>query len=220
MGCAYSSRRPRESGREESHAKAQRREVKTVLLRAFAPLREKFESVGYRQAMTSVFQLEPHPGSVPSTAQWIEVSVWHDDDGWHFRYLVEVAGYLVLPDPQEPGRADDLWRTTCFEAFIGNESGSYTELNFSPSRQWAAYSFDAPRRGMRNGAAECEVWLEGGEDWIAVEAAVHGELPDGAKLGLSAVLEEADGAKSYWALAHCGDKPDFHDPDCFVARLP
>ena len=37
---------------------------------------------------------------------------------------------------------------------------------------------------------------------------------------LSAVLEEKDGTKSYWALAHGGDKPDFHDPGCFVARLP
>jgi hypothetical protein len=36
-------------------------------------------------------------------------------------------------------------------------------------------------------------------------------------LGLSAVLEEQDGTKSYWALAHPpGGKPDFHHPDCFV----
>ena len=34
------------------------------------------------------------------------------------------------------------------------------------------------------------------------------------------VLEEQDGTKSYWALAHpAGDKPDFHAADCFAARL-
>jgi hypothetical protein len=34
-------------------------------------------------------------------------------------------------------------------------------------------------------------------------------------------LEEQDGTKSYWALAHPpGDKPDFHDPACFAAHLP
>ena len=34
------------------------------------------------------------------------------------------------------------------------------------------------------------------------------------------VLEEADGTKSYWALAHPdADKPDFHDAVCFAARL-
>jgi len=49
---------------------------------------------------------------------------------------------------------------------------------------------------------------------IAVDAAVTWEL------GLSAVLEEQDGAKSYWALAHTSPAPDFHDPGCFIARLP
>ena len=40
-------------------------------------------------------------------------------------------------------------------------------------------------------------------------------------LGLSAILEEKDGTKSYWALAHPpGDKPDFHAADCFAASLP
>jgi hypothetical protein len=35
------------------------------------------------------------------------------------------------------------------------------------------------------------------------------------------VLEESEGTKSYWALAHPpGDKPDFHAADCFAASLP
>lgn len=38
--------------------------------------------------------------------------------------------------------------------------------------------------------------------------------------GLSAVIEEAHGQKSYWALAHGSDKPDFHHPDSFVLELP
>lgn len=37
---------------------------------------------------------------------------------------------------------------------------------------------------------------------------------------LSAVIEEPHGTKSYWALAHRSDKPDFHDPDSFVLELP
>ena len=36
-----------------------------------------------------------------------------------------------------------------------------------------------------------------------------------------AILEEKDGTKSFWAIAHPpGDKPDFHDPACFAAHLP
>jgi hypothetical protein len=46
-------------------------------------------------------------------------------------------------------------------------------------------------------------------------------LPDGdCRMNLAAVIEEASGVKSYWALAHRADQPDFHDPACFVAELP
>ncbi len=39
------------------------------------------------------------------------------------------------------------------------------------------------------------------------------------KLALSAVIEETDGTKSYWALRHPPGAPDFHHPDCFALTL-
>ena len=38
-------------------------------------------------------------------------------------------------------------------------------------------------------------------------------------LGLSAVIEERNGTKSYWALAHPTGQPDFHHRDCFALEL-
>ena len=40
------------------------------------------------------------------------------------------------------------------------------------------------------------------------------------RAGVSAVIEESDGTKSYWALAHPPGDPDFHDEDGFVLELP
>jgi len=40
------------------------------------------------------------------------------------------------------------------------------------------------------------------------------------RLGLAAVIEEASGRKSYWALAHPPGKPDFHHSDCFAHEIP
>ena len=40
------------------------------------------------------------------------------------------------------------------------------------------------------------------------------------EVSVAAVIEEAHGNKSYWALAHPSDKPDFHHPDSFVLDLP
>ena len=39
-------------------------------------------------------------------------------------------------------------------------------------------------------------------------------------LAVSAVIEETDGTKSFWALRHPPGPPDFHHPDCFALTLP
>ena len=47
------------------------------------------------------------------------------------------------------------------------------------------------------------------------------DLPDEPfDLGLTAVIEEVDGTKSYWALAHAPGPPDFHNRDCWIATVP
>lgn len=161
-----------------------------------------------------------HDDHPPIGVASIEVECWQEGGRWRFRYLVEGTARLVLPDPAAPGRADDLWRTTCFEAFVGGVEADYREYNFVPCGQWAAYAFDGPRANMRNAEDAVEVWLEGGDDWIAVEAAVSADFAPGSPLGLSAVIEEEGGHQSYWALAHPQGPPDFHDHDCFIAHLP
>src|SRR5688572_23280333 len=67
-----------------------------------------------------------------------------------FRYLVRGAiGELVIPPRSSPIRANNLWRHSCFEAFLSpGEGPAYVELNFSPSSQWAAYDFEDYRQGM------------------------------------------------------------------------
>jgi hypothetical protein len=98
----------------------------------------------------------------------------------------------------------------------------YREWNFAPSGDWAAYDFTAHREGRTDadvGAPYLRV--EDNMTWWALGATIPVEAGRQWELGLSAILEERDGTKSYWALAHPeGDKPDFHDPSCFTAHLP
>ena len=131
------------------------------------------------------------------------------------------AERFVIPEG-EAVRADELWKTTCFEVFLrpAGKKG-YREWNFAPSGQWAAYDFSSIRKGMKNAeAAAPYIRMEDNLTWWTLGATIAVPADVQWELGLSAVLEEKDGAKSYWALAHGGDKPDFHSPDCFVARLP
>lgn len=129
---------------------------------------------------------------------------------------------LVIPAQAEPGRADVLWATTCFELFTqdaGEEA--YREYNFSPSRQWAAYGFDGYREGMR----AIDIWaprittsIE--SNALVVDATFVSPRLGPQMVGASAVIEEVDGTKSFWALRHPPGKPDFHHADCLAFELP
>ena len=68
-----------------------------------------------------------------------------------FQYVLRADMARVrVPQPDTPERADGLWKHTCFEAFISASGLSgYYELNFSPSGQWAIYSFDRYRTACR-----------------------------------------------------------------------
>ena len=39
------------------------------------------------------------------------------------------------------------------------------------------------------------------------------------RLGLSVVIEQADGSIAYWALAHPPGRPDFHHADCLACEV-
>ncbi len=173
--------------------------------------------------------LKLHPDSRCDAVTRIEIEAARPAAGLlRLRYLVtgDPAG-LVLPPPAEPARADGLWQQTCFEAFLrGAPGGAYVELNLAPSRLWAAYGFEGYRAGMRPAeiaAPQIETGIEAGSYEMQAYLTLDGlpELPAAApwQLGLSAVIEEAGGRTSYWALAHPPGKPDFHHSDCFALEL-
>ena len=171
--------------------------------------------------------LKLHPDSRCSAAAHIEVGVARPRaDSLVLSYIV--AGKMSdirMPPVMAAARSDDLWRHTCFEAFICASSGSeYYEFNFAPSTQWAAYRFSSYRSGMRVateiGAPPIEV--RSSPDSYTLQASLELDRLSAFPrrvlwhLGLSALIEDTNGRRSYWALAHPPGKPDFHHADCFA----
>jgi predicted GIY-YIG superfamily endonuclease len=163
-----------------------------------------------------------HPGCESPSVTAIQVQLVRRSGRFRLRYSVlgDIEA-LALPDERPPARLDELWRHTCFEAFIRSGEAGYCEFNFSPSGEWAAYRFDSYRAGMRP--------LEMAAPAIRTRTArrelcldVQLSEPVGAShLNLTAVIEEKSGTKSFWALAHPPEgPPDFHHPACFVLELP
>jgi hypothetical protein len=173
--------------------------------------------------------LAPHPATPPSNGA---LKLWASID--HAGAFGAMATTNIwfgigaplsdfsIPDPSERQRADNLWQTTCFEIFL-RASGEerYREWNFSPSGDWQAYDFNSYRedRNAAEVAAPPYIRLEDNLTWWALGATIAVPADQRWEFSLSAVLEEKGGAKSYWALAHPSNQPDFHHPDCFVERL-
>jgi hypothetical protein len=185
--------------------------------------------IGYGAAMK--LSLKPHPESRRSAVSTIEVGISHPSPGTVALNYVAAGAIrdLAAPPPGAIERADELWRHTCFEAFLQPVgSGPYVEFNFAPSRRWAAYRFETWRRGMRplDSLPTPEIEVNRSPDAFRLDAQVRvggiSLLPGDApwRVALTAIIETLDGDKTYWSLAHPQGKPDFHHADNFALTLP
>lgn len=148
-------------------------------------------------------------------------------------YVLEGALDRVrVPAPRTARFAEELWRHTCCEIFIARKNdAAYHELNFSPSGEWAVYAFRRRRERVPLDAAieldavDPQIALRRSDDRLELDAVVPlarlSPAYAGARLvlGVSAVVEDRDGACSFWALEHPADRPDFHHPDAFALEL-
>ncbi len=127
---------------------------------------------------------------------------------------------LPAPSPN-PARRLQLWRHTCFELLWGPiHHPNYWELNASPAGHWNILALADYRRGMteeRRIAAR-----------IRTQRRPHGlclscTVPIAAlehlgsyRLAPAAIIRLADGQRTFWAMHHPGDAPDFHHPSSFT----
>ncbi|MEO5937392.1 MAG: DOMON-like domain-containing protein [Sphingomonas sp.] len=168
----------------------------------------------------STYQLIPHPERPSVAVTGVAVSIERDGDVLALTYTVTgELDYVVWPARETPARTDELWMTTCFEAFIQPDGQpGYLELNLSPSGRWASYAFDGHREGMRDAAVEPVT------HWAMPTLTATADLTEIGerdwRIGLTMVVEASDGSKSFWALQHGPLVPDFHNADCFTASLP
>jgi hypothetical protein len=171
-------------------------------------------------------QLSLHPDSHCTAVSGIDVMAARPEPGLlKLRYVLRGdMSQVRLPPATASARADELWRHTCFEAFVGTPgSKAYFEFNLAPSMQWAAYRFDGYREGMdRADVGAPQVEVQRGDDRFELRAVLDlREIADTPwRVGLTAVVEEANGGVSYWALRHPVGRPDFHNADCFALELP
>ena len=174
-------------------------------------------------------KLTCHPGTPGDAVRGVTARLERaGGEDLRITYLLEGdLARLRIPTPLRPRAGDKLWQHTCFEIFVAQRMPSYYELNFSPSREWAAFAFSEYRNGgpLADEFLDPQIAVRTRAGSLELEATVRlGRLSPtltGGKLslGLSAVLEDSEGVLSYWALRHPPGKPDFHHPEAFALEL-
>lgn len=132
---------------------------------------------------------------------------------------------LVPPTAAQPNRRDGLWQHTCLEAFVAAGGGEpYWELNLAPSGDWAAYRFDGYRSGQQSPPLQRPPFSistrpDGLDLQLRLPLPADLAAADSLAIGITAVLEQRNGATSYWALHHPGPEADFHLRESFKLQL-
>jgi hypothetical protein len=169
-----------------------------------------------------------HPSTPNDAVRGLEVQLRTKEAGiLVVRYSLDADMSRVrVPLSGAGGRADALWKHTCFEAFVAPaDTPGYHEFNFSPSLDWAIYRFSAYREGMSPAGRAPAISVHQSDDGLELESAVRlvdlADLRDARhlRIALAAVIEDENGRLSYWALRHPPGKPDFHHSNGFALEV-
>ena len=168
----------------------------------------------------------PPPPNTPGDYD-ISVSLAKSQDqiSAEFQLHGDTAG-IRWPKPlaeAKPGH--ELWKHTCFELFLAQPNNpEYWEYNFSPSRHWAVYAFKDYRQASPLPATHTPMIQPPQLSDTAFTLQVRFDLESPLKnkpliIGVSAIIETTDDQRHYFALKHCGDKPDFHLRESFILEM-
>ncbi|QIK95977.1 hypothetical protein G7076_05430 [Sphingomonas sp. HDW15A] len=154
-----------------------------------------------------------HPDTPAGAIQSIEARLERVPEGVVATFIAtgDIGG-LRLPSRAGSVRADNLWRSTCFELFVSFDGGAYREFNLSPSGAWAAYDFTGYREEMRHAPADVLIRADHDASRLILLADIQADFPPYATVGMTAVVDEADEIIRYWATSFEPGKPDFHAP--------
>ncbi len=172
--------------------------------------------------------LRCYPATRPTVVREIRARIHRSATELRINYRLEGdVALILLPPRSKPVIGVELWRHTCFEAFVGIEGlAVYHEFNFAPSSEWTVYAFSSYRNGapLTDETMRPQIAVRSTANRLELDAVIQLDRlsalhPSAAlRLGLATVIETSNGL-SYWALHHPADKPDFHDPEGFVLQL-
>jgi hypothetical protein len=168
-----------------------------------------------------VIPLVPHPRTPGAAVRGVHAAASRTPRGLlALRYRIEAdLERLRIPPPCPPAPGERLWQHLCCEAFVAMAGAvAYREYNFSPSGEWGAFEFRRYREGGPLAVPDPGIAVRTDAQALELSASVEVAAAK-LRVALCVVIEELDGALSYWALRHPASRPDFHHPDGFALEI-
>lgn len=142
----------------------------------------------------------------------------------HYALKGDLEKIEIPPVGDKQNRKDELWKTTCFEFFLGkNYTTQYWEFNLAPSGDWNIYRFEDYRKTMelenRVNSLPFNILRDNNALYLGLELDLHElstTIVNNFDVAITAVIKHKDGNISYWAVKHCGEEADFHLRDSFL----
>lgn len=125
-------------------------------------------------------------------------------------------------EPRAKKRANELWRTTCFELFLANrENEDYYELNFSSSLAWNFYHLSAYRAEVQEVELlfepQIEIHIKENVFQVSFEVEVEACFLEQFNLyNVASILLTKENKRTFWSEKHLTAVPDFHHRDNFL----
>jgi len=171
-----------------------------------------------------------HPHTPSRVAQAVTAQATRNGEG-KLALSYSIAGDTSRLRIAPPGPARigwKLWRHTCCELFVrASGASAYHEFNFAPSGEWAAYAFASYRDGvsLTDASLNPQVAIQSTPSRLDLYALVDLPRLEPAyaraplSIGLAVVVEDDNGALSYWSLRHPPGQPDFHHAEAFALQI-
>ncbi len=126
-----------------------------------------------------------------------------------------------------PERTDELWKKSCFEIFLNNNSElNYYEFNFSPNHNWNSYSFDNYRTKAKYLLLPRapKILSHSEKNFYELQVSLEFAYPNLTNLNNlyispTVILQHTNDTQSFWAINHSKTKPDFHLKNLFFPLL-
>ena len=131
-------------------------------------------------------------------------------------FLVEGAlENYIFPSPQTSKRANELWKSTCFELFLAHsEKEEYYEFNISPSLAWNCYHLSTYRAEPKEVEILVEPVIKTTKEsgCYRLDFELKGfALTSFDRVNLTAILLTKEGERTFWSLKKMQGSPDFHE---------